>query len=86
MPAECKSCLGLNLKIFNGEVAIHFPGLDGLNKPIVWVFPELAICPNCGFTEFFVPERELRVLVEGKPVQGALVFDEKESGSGAQAA
>lgn len=85
MPAECKSCLGLNVRRFNGELAIHFPGLDGLNEPIVWVFPELAICPNCGFTQFFVGERELRVLVEGKPVQGAIVFDEMASENGAHA-
>jgi hypothetical protein len=24
------------------RVAVHFPGLAGLNKPIVWVFPEAS--------------------------------------------
>lgn len=86
MSAKCNSCSALNLKTFNGEVAIHFPGLDGLNKPIVWVFPELTICQTCGYTQFVVPERELRVLVEGKSVQGAVVFDERAAGSSAQAA
>ena len=52
-----------------GEVAIHFPGLAGLDQPIVWVFPELAICIRCGFTEFTVPDRELRVLSTGKVVE-----------------
>jgi hypothetical protein len=50
--------------MFNGEIAIHFPGLEGLDKPIVWVFPKLLVCFNCGFTEFAIPEAELRRLVE----------------------
>jgi hypothetical protein len=50
--------------MFNGEIAIHFPGLEGLDKPIVWVFPKLLVCFNCGFTEFVIPEGELRRLVE----------------------
>ena len=44
---------------------IHFPGLKGLDKPIVWVFPKLLVCLNCGFTEFAIPETELRVLRDG---------------------
>jgi hypothetical protein len=60
----CKSCHSETQAELNGEVAIHFPGLKGLDKPIVWVFPELLVCLNCGFTEFVVPEAELRRLVE----------------------
>ena len=60
----CKNCHSDNQRSFNGEVAIHFPGLAGLDKPLVFVFPELLICLNCGFTEFVVPETELRMLVE----------------------
>lgn len=62
----CKECKSENINIFTGEVAIHFPRLDGLKKPIVWVFPKLQVCLRCGFTEFTVPERELNVLKEGK--------------------
>jgi len=70
----CKQCLSENLGQFNGEVAIHFPGLEGLNKPIVWVFPKLLVCLSCGFTDFAVPDKELRVLVQGAPVEGALAL------------
>ena len=69
----CRKCTSANQKIFNGEVAIHFPGLAGLKKPIVWVFPKLLVCLQCGFTEFTVPERELSVLAQGKVVPGAVV-------------
>jgi hypothetical protein len=66
-----------NHNTFNGEIAIHFPGLKGLDKPIVWVFPKLAVCLECGFTQFTVPERELSVLVKGTPVEGAVVLTER---------
>jgi hypothetical protein len=61
----CKSCQSQNGREFNGEIAIHSSGLKGLNKPIVWVFPELVVCLDCGFTEFTIPESETRVLREG---------------------
>jgi len=90
MPAEsnsvCKSCLGVNLKTFNSEMAMHFPGRAGLNKPIVWLFSTVAVCLKCGFTEFVVPGRELRVLVEEKPVDGAVVSCKKSAASSTNAA
>ena len=62
--SHCKSCQSVNQSTLNGEIGIHFPGLKGLDKPIVWVFPKLLVCLNCGFTEFAVPEAELQRLVE----------------------
>ena len=59
----CKSCGSINQNTFNAEIALHFPGLEGLTKPIVWVFPKLVVCLHCGSTAFIVPERELRVLL-----------------------
>jgi hypothetical protein len=72
----CKRCNSENQSTFDGEIALHFPGLDGLDKPIVWVFPKLTVCLECGFTEFTVPERELRVLVTHTPVEGAVVSED----------
>ena len=60
--SHCGSCQSANKRIFNGEIAIHFSGLEGLDKPIAWVFPKLLVCLNCGLTEFAIPETELRVL------------------------
>ena len=62
---SCKSCHSENQSEFNGEVAVHFPGLKGLDKPIVWVFPKLMVCLNCGSTEFAIPETDLCVLRAG---------------------
>jgi hypothetical protein len=73
----CKRCTSDNQRVFNGEVAIHFRGLKGLDEPIVWSFPKLLVCLECGFTEFTIPERELSVLATGEAVAGAVVLDKK---------
>lgn len=75
MAAEptCTSCRSENQKTFTSEIAIHFPGLAGLSKPIVWVFPKISVCLDCGVARFVVPETELEVLRTGAPVEGANV-------------
>jgi len=75
----CKGCHSEKESVFNGEIAIHFPGLEGLDKPIVWVFPKIVVCLHCGFTEFAVPERELQVLRQGSPVEGAVILTKEGS-------
>jgi len=45
----CRGCNSYNQKTFNSKVALHFPGLEGLDKPIVWVWPQLAVCLDCGW-------------------------------------
>lgn len=74
---SCKRCYSHNQSDFGGEVAMHFPGLKGLDKPIVWVFPELKVCLDCGFSDFTVPERELRVLEQGMSAEDELVSTTK---------
>lgn len=69
----CYRCACENQREFNSEVAIHFPGIQGLRKPIVWTFPKLRVCLECGYADFRVPERELETLVTGVPVDGAIV-------------
>jgi hypothetical protein len=61
----CKSCGSVNQRKFAGEMAIHFLGLRNIDKPDVWVFPEIVVCLDCGTAEFAVPEAELRRLAEG---------------------
>jgi hypothetical protein len=62
---KCKSCGSINLSMFDGELAIHFPGRKGLNRPHVLVFPNFVVCLNCGFAEFDVPQDELSELRKG---------------------
>jgi hypothetical protein len=71
---RCKTCQSENQSTFTAEVAVHFPGLQGLEKPIVWVFPKILVCLNCGTAEFSIPEKELQVLRTGTPVEGAAVW------------
>ena len=60
--SRCKICDNLRTQTFGGEVALHFAGLDGLRKPIVWVFPKVLVCLDCGFAEFAVPDEQVKKL------------------------
>ncbi len=52
----CKSCASVNQEKFSAEMGIHFIGLKNIDKPVVWVFPEVVVCLDCGTAEFAVPE------------------------------
>jgi hypothetical protein len=43
----------------------YFPRLKNIDKPVVWEFPELIICLDCGSAEFIVPKAELCQLTIG---------------------
>jgi len=63
----CKSCSSTNQSKFTAEMNIHLPGLEGLAKPTVWIFPEIVVCLDCGFAECLIPETELPKLARGTP-------------------
>jgi hypothetical protein len=65
MSMACVSCGSEKQAEFGAETVIHFPGLKGIDKPIVWVFPKLVVCFVCGATLFAIPEAELRRLENG---------------------
>jgi hypothetical protein len=62
---SCKSCQSHCVHSFKTEIAIHFPGLEGLDKPVVFIFPTLVVCMHCGFTTLSVSEGELQRLSNG---------------------
>lgn len=66
---HCKSCGLDSLRRFSSEICIHFSGFKQLSMPGLMMFPELLICLDCGFTQFSIPESELRRLVEGSAEQ-----------------
>lgn len=72
---RCESCESDAQKRFTAEIAIHFPGRDGIHKRHVFVFPELLVCLSCGNAEFVVPEAELRTLASGEGVADASAGD-----------
>ena len=61
----CRRCSSGKQSKFNVEMNVHFPGWEGLEKPTVWLFPEVTVCLDCGFAEFSVSENDLRKLAEG---------------------
>jgi len=61
----CRSCRSENQSELVAEINIHFPGWRGLDKPAVMVYPKLVVCLDCGFTQFMLPETELRTLGKG---------------------
>jgi hypothetical protein len=44
---------------------IHFPGREGIDKPVIPVFPKLSVCFDCGCTQFRITEPELLLLEHG---------------------
>ena len=51
-------------------MAIHFPGHQNINKPVVWAFPDLVVCLDCG-AQFALEETELRQLRGAEQAQKA---------------
>ena len=43
-------------------MSVHVLGLENVDKPVVWVFPNLLVCMTCGFTELMMTEEQLRLL------------------------
>jgi hypothetical protein len=58
---SCKACSLGDLRNFPTEIAIHLKGID---VPHVFVFPEILVCLNCGFTELVMDQSKLKVLAE----------------------
>ena len=62
----CVSCQSLNTSVYPAELNIHHPGMEGLDRPTVWAFPRLLICLDCGFTNFTLPDDQLRELSDSR--------------------
>jgi len=60
LPMACTFCGSTDEREFKGEIAI----LKDVNKPVVWVFPEIFFCLDCSKARFVVPEPQLRVLAQ----------------------
>ena len=63
---SCLLCSSGNQREFTAEVNVHFTGLNNLDKPSVFVFPEVLVCLDCGFSHFATPKTELALLARGR--------------------
>lgn len=61
---SCRRCASHALNEFSAEIAIHFPGWDGLERPAVWAFPRLMVCLDCGLVEFELLPEQLAQLIQ----------------------
>ena len=62
----CKSCGLANQKKFTAEMGLHFRGLENIDKPTVWVFPEvivnlLFLRPDCANSRRETPPRQVNL-------------------------
>jgi hypothetical protein len=62
---SCKRCASDLLAAFSGELGIHFPRYEGLNKPLVFAFPKMMVCLDCGFVEFVLAGPVIEQLRKG---------------------
>ena len=80
----CTSCASKKIGKFGGEIGLHFKGIAELEKPVVFLFPEVTVCLSCGHAQFTVPEEELRVLTTNTPVEGTATLLSRNSASNEQ--
>lgn len=59
----CRSCGSTRYRVLTAEIALHFCGLNGLDKPIAWAFPRVDVCLDCGEVRFTLAEGELNSLI-----------------------
>jgi hypothetical protein len=61
----CPSCTSSRQMEFLGEICLHFQGgLKSLDKPLIWAFPKVVVCLDCGWAQFAVPEAELKLIIQ----------------------
>lgn len=59
---SCMLCTSDNQAEFTAEIMIHLSGRRNIDDPGVLSFPKIAVCLDCGFSEFAIPEAELQKL------------------------
>lgn len=49
---SCLSCASDHQAEFPAEMIIHYSGLENLDRCGVWVFTNILVCLDCGFSSF----------------------------------
>jgi hypothetical protein len=63
----CSLCASDNIGNFNSAIAIHYPGIENIDVPSVFVFSRLVICQACGVGRFTLSRDELAALKNCAP-------------------
>jgi hypothetical protein len=62
----CVSCASSNQAKFPAEINIHFTGLKNIDRPSIFVFPNVVVCLDCGLSHFTIAETEWPYLSEAR--------------------
>jgi len=62
--SQCKSCASSHLVRLSTEICLHFPGLSGLKRGPIFVFPKVTVCLDCGFVQSSLSSEELGLIRE----------------------
>jgi ribosomal protein L40E len=57
---QCNTCGSTKLNKLRAELALHFNGLENVDKPVLWTFPVVVVCTDCGEADLQVPPHELQ--------------------------
>jgi ribosomal protein L40E len=57
---QCNTCGSTRLNKLRAELVLHFNGLQNIDKPVLWTFPEVMVCTECGEADLHVPPHELQ--------------------------
>ena len=63
----CRVCVSDSQVEFPAEMLVHPGGLKNLDYSGVKLFPKFLVCVSCGFSQFTVPETELKLLAAAPP-------------------
>jgi hypothetical protein len=61
----CQKCGSERQSKFGAEINVLFPRKEGQEAASIWVFPDLLVCLNCGFTELTLSKDKLPLFAEG---------------------
>jgi hypothetical protein len=63
----CKKCASENLQKLTAELTASSRHVDEVKHPPIYVYEELLVCLDCGFSEIVIPGAELEQLRKRAP-------------------
>ena len=57
---QCNTCGSTRLNKLRAKLALHFNGLENIDKPVLWTFRDVVVCTDCGEADLHFPPHELQ--------------------------